>query len=139
MRYDDLLKQETVCPFCPESMDRQHVIAEGVAAYLTIARAPYVEDHLLVIPKKHREDLANLTLLEEWSCRRLIMKGIRLLRRHNGYTVLARNGEGVGKSIGHVHFHIVPDIVIGADSTSPTRRVLSPPEMKRVVKRLSKG
>lgn len=120
-------------------MDPGYVIAEGVAAYLTIARAPYTEDHLLVIPKKHREDLADLTLLEEWSCRRLMMKGIRLLRRHKGYTVLARNGEGVGKSIGHVHFHIVPTIIIGADSTSPTRQVLSPEEMKRAVKRIAKG
>lgn len=114
MLYDDLLKKMKECPFCIANVDRTRIILENASAYLTYALVPYHKHHLLIIPKRHRLLLLEASWLEQWQINRLIDQGVRLLRLlgYQDLNVLVRDGN-LGKSINHLHYHIVPNVYIG--------------------------
>lgn len=114
MLYDDLLKKMETCPFCAEVHKKERTVFENHSAYLTYALVPYHKHHLLIIPKKHRLLLLQATFFEQWQINRLIKKGVRLLRAlgYSDLSVLVRDGN-LGKSIDHLHYHIVPNVYIG--------------------------
>lgn len=141
MQYRTFLKQDTGCPFCAdETLDRDVIVTSNRRAMLTVAKAPYVQDQLLVIPKRHVEKISQLRLLETLDCLRLIRWADKKLYQKGGrgYNVLLRDGEGVGKSIPHLHIHLIPDHDILIKNGTDTRRVLSKSEIKNTVKRLHK-
>ena len=64
---------------------------------------------MLVIPKKHFQDLEDLpkTILHE------IIEHVQkvsavTIRRHQGCNVLLNNGKSAGQHVSHVHFHVIP-------------------------------
>ena len=109
MKYSNFLGRLKSCPFCKIHPER--IIYEGVHASLIIAIAPYHKDHLLVVPKVHSTSALRVGL----GIDSVIRVGIRLLekRGHKGVSVLMRNGMSTGKSINHLHYHLIPDIPIG--------------------------
>jgi diadenosine tetraphosphate (Ap4A) HIT family hydrolase len=101
------------CPFC--SIDPKNIIIDYETAYMTLAKAPYHPDHLLIIPKSHRESYLNLTAEESDEIQALCRRGVKLLKQL-GYTdmsVLVREGMASGKSIEHLHYHVIPHTLIG--------------------------
>ena len=115
MLYNKYLKKNHICPFC--HLIRQEVIKENKHAILTMARAPYTKDHLLVIPKKHVLRLNILSKIQKQAIEELIYYGMKKLhKKHKNVTVLYREGnkKEVGKSINHIHYHLIPDMKIGA-------------------------
>ncbi|MEI7562589.1 MAG: HIT family protein [bacterium] len=113
MKYCDALKQEReqhICPFC--SLPPQHIIQESDFFYVTLARAPYVPHHILIVPKTHKirmkdlshDELDNLfDLIEKWT--------ILLHAQHKNVDLFLKDcvvGE-TGKTIEHLHFHLIPD------------------------------
>ena len=47
---------------------------------------------------------------------------------HNGTTFLVREGAGTGKSVPHLHFHVIPDIAIASVETDARERTIMAPE-----------
>ncbi len=82
-----------------------------------MARAPYIKDHLLVIPKKHVLKLNILSRKQKQAIEDLIYYGMKgLHKKYKNVTILYREGnkKEVGKSINHIHYHLIPNLKIGA-------------------------
>lgn len=112
------------------------MFAENAYAFLTYAIAPYHPHHLLVIPKRHFTAFLDITEDERAAIDALIEGGWRALTRlgYENITVLVREGKDSGKSIAHLHYHIIPNIRIGdVDHLGIDREVLSSEDIARVV------
>lgn len=94
--------------------------------YIIPARAPYVEDHLLIIPKRHVVFLQELNNEELIDLHELInIRTIKLHTRHEAVNVLLRDGLAEGKtkkSINHLHFHLIPDCPVWAEEWNSQKR-----------------
>lgn len=114
MEYQQYREQLKSCPFC----NKMETISETKNFYVTLARAPYTKDHILIIPKRHVIFLNELTKEEQQELRETVNERNNIMLKHyNGTSILLRdsheNGTS-GKSIGHLHAHIIPDCWIGA-------------------------
>ena len=115
MLYERFLKKHHKCPFC--CMGDSEIIKQNKYAILTLARAPYIKDHLLVIPKKHVLKINKLSKKQKDAVEKLIYYAMKKLhKKYKNVTVLYREGnkKEVGKSINHVHYHLIPNLQIGA-------------------------
>jgi ATP adenylyltransferase len=111
-RYRAFRKQWDECSFCAigHPDNTLNVIVEQNDDFWVIKNAfPYkffdsitVTDHLLVVPKKHIESLAQLTKRER-------QKLIELLARYEslGYSIMARSPDNQAKSMPHQHTHLI--------------------------------
>lgn len=136
MKYDDFLKTMTGCPFCVAH--GREVIFENDHAYLTYALAPYHADHLLVVPKRHIDNLLDLRHVEIEDLERLERKGIVILRQlgYKNIALLAREGT-VGKSVPHIHYHLIPNTNIGdTEHVGVNRDMLDEGQVSELVKRI---
>ena len=102
--------KDHTCPFC--NLNKKLIIKENYYAILTIARAPYIKDHLLVFPKRHVIKLHNLRYKEQVGIGKLILFGMNHLHKiYPGVEVSYKEGDDLisaGKSINHMHVHLVP-------------------------------
>ncbi len=135
MLYSDFLKKSKQCPFCSP---RERII-EKKFSFLTYALAPYHKDHLLVAPKRHIESFLGLRKKEKEEIIHLVGLAVKILHSF-GYkdcSILGRDGDNVGKSIKHFHFHIIPKVLLGnIDSDINKRKILSQKEINRVVNKI---
>lgn len=140
MKYSTYLKTLATCPFCDGIENR--ILLENDGAILTYAQAPYHKYHLLIIPKRHIENIKDLAWDENVCMMALIVTGIKTLDGfgHNDCTVLARDGHALGKSVKHhLHYHIVPGGEITDVSVDPKmRRLLSDTEEESLKEELGK-
>jgi diadenosine tetraphosphate (Ap4A) HIT family hydrolase len=135
MYYKDLLKTRTSCPFCKPYTQR--AIKRIGSTYLTYALAPYHKHHLLVITDRHIENFQDLSPEETKSINDLLHVGVDLLKSigYKNYSILVRNGEEIGKSIPHLHYHIIPCVMIGdLDHHGEERKVLTDLEINDLLK-----
>ena len=115
MFYKDWLRKNDICPFCV--LKKDEVIRKNRYAILTLARAPYCRDHLIVTPVKHRLTLNSMGVAEKKGVEDLIYWGMRKLhKKYRNVSVLYREGnlDEVGKSVEHLHYHLIPELQIGA-------------------------
>ena len=139
MKYKTYLKNLKECPFCGNIKDK--ILLENEGAFLTYSLAPYHKYHLLVIPKRHVEDIKELTWEEHVCMTALFVSGIKTLDKlgHNDCTLLTRDRGSLGKSIKHLHGHIIPGGCIEDTSlNTAVRRILSDAEAKTLKKELKK-
>lgn len=140
MEYHQALKKmnKTFCPFCNERPENIVEISNNF--YILIPRAPYVKDHLLVVPRRHicflnelknREAKEMYDLIEKWT--------LLLHKKHKDVNLLLRDwlvwwvSE---KSINHLHFHLIPDCPIWNEKSKENRIFLSEKEYKKETDKL---
>ena len=107
-----IIKKKKICPFCYEK--ESHIVDEWIYMKVIPARAPYVKDHLLIVPKRHVNLLKELTHPELIDLHELVDKWTKKLHKyHNSVNLLLRDGlvgdKNCGKSVNHLHFHLIPD------------------------------
>lgn len=99
---------KTGCPFCAPDM-QQHKIAESETFYIIKNGVAYdlweghtVVDHLLLVPKQHIEDLADLT---DKQC----VEMMRIVGDYEkrGYNTYARGNKSARRSVEHQHTHFI--------------------------------
>lgn len=132
MLYSAFLKKTKRCPFC---VPEQRIFAKNARAYLTYSIAPYATYHLLAIPKRHVESLSDLTHAETRDVQAMVGAGIGVLavKGIEDFTVLARNGRASGKSVSHVHYHLIPKHRMGdLDREQRYRKVLGEKEVRKL-------
>jgi len=103
--------KEGKCVFC--DLKDKYIIAEQDDVVLTVALFPYINGHLLIIPRRHCQSLKELNLKEWRAVRRLARLGLKLLKERLGIEnvwFLEREGEAAGKTVSHLHFHLMPFI-----------------------------
>jgi ATP adenylyltransferase len=98
------------CVFC--DLKDEYIIAEEGGLVLSVNLFPYIDGHLLIIPRRHMERFCEINSDEWATVGRLTALGTNLLKRGFGIedsNVLYREGgTASGKSLGHLHFHIMP-------------------------------
>lgn len=122
----DKIKRNNSCPFC--KTDKKFMIYENKSCFITPARAPYVENHLLIIPKKHITQFHGLRYKEKSDLFDLMVFGIDLLKKkYSGVEVIYKEGElaSAHKSIAHSHIHLIPRKTIHKKSKSDKRYFLT--------------
>tara|TARA_Y100000310_G_scaffold341461_1_gene440645 strand:+ start:986 stop:1417 length:432 start_codon:yes stop_codon:yes gene_type:complete len=139
--YIDFLKKLKKCPFC--HFKDEEIIKQNKYAILTLAKAPYIKGHLLIIPKKHSLTFGNLIKKEKLAILKLISYGMKNLKK-KGYSinVLYREGskEKIGKSIPHMHVHIIPNILIRPqDENVDDPKIFSDEDYIKKIKEFKKG
>ncbi len=140
MNYDEILEMDRSCPFCESG--RNKIIKKNGEAILTYALAPYCEHHLLVTPKRHIESFEELTSEEKIDIDEMLLQGIKFLKTlgHEGYSILLRNGRKTGKSIEHLHYHIIPSIVVGSlDGNHIDRKIMTDEEIDNLLELFNKS
>lgn len=140
MLYQNYLKKLKKCPFC--NLKKEEILKSNKSALLILAKAPYTNDHLLVIPKKHLKKINSLTKKEKIDLENLEFYGIKKLhKKHKNVSVLYREGnkKEVGKSINHLHIHLIPKIQIGSITlNAKKRKIYSEEDYIEKIKELKK-
>ncbi len=106
---------------------------------------PYNPGHLMIFPRKHVEELEDLSEDELSEMNRLVIRSIKILREElapGGFNIGFNLGEVSGASIRHLHQHIVPRYGNEAgflDILSGTRVVVIDPNelQKRLIAKFS--
>jgi diadenosine tetraphosphate (Ap4A) HIT family hydrolase len=120
MKYLDVLKNlwKDFDPFI--HIKKSEIIDESESFFVIAARAPYVQNHLLIIPKRKIYILKDLKNKEQEEMRELIeLRTLKLHKLHNSVNLLLRDWlvwEKSWKSVNHLHFHLIPDCPIWAEN-----------------------
>jgi ATP adenylyltransferase len=102
-----------VCRGLAENEDRANLIAWRLPRTVVILnRFPYNNGHLLVAPRKHKGDLADLESEEVLEIHRTVSHVVGLmndLMHPDGYNIGLNLGRAAGAGLpGHLHWHVVP-------------------------------
>ena len=103
------------CVFCEkaESADDEQnlVLLRGVKTFVIMNLYPYINGHLLVMPKRHVGEIEDLDGEEMMELFQTTQKMVRVLRTFNpqGFNIGVNIGRAAGAGVpGHFHIHIVP-------------------------------
>lgn len=116
MKYQEALKMlwKDFDPFT--HIKKDEVVDETELFFVIPARAPYVPDHLLIIPKRKVYVLKHMTQEERLEMYELIEKWtLKLHKKHKDINLLLRDWliwQTSWKSVNHLHFHLIPDCEI---------------------------
>jgi len=97
------------CVFCHwEKYNPGTIIKENEDYILVPNTYPYIKDHLMVVIKEHVTHLLDEPFNEKKL--ELTKEAMRLLESLGiqSYVVIEREGQKAGKSVKHVHQHIIP-------------------------------
>lgn len=109
MRVPDSLEKS--CAFCdPDVLNRQKFYEDDLVLAL-YTHKPILPGHCLVIPKRHVERFEHLTDLEFMQIGIVLKKVDGAVKKVFGTAaslLLQKNGNEVGQTVPHVHFHYIP-------------------------------
>ncbi|HEY4233694.1 MAG TPA: HIT domain-containing protein [Lacipirellulaceae bacterium] len=93
--------------------DRQQlVVARDERVLVMLNRYPYNNGHLLVAPRRHAAELANLVPEEHLACMEWLARLTQVFRaliRPDGFNIGLNLGRAAGAGLpGHLHWHLVP-------------------------------
>lgn len=109
--YEEAWKNAGKCVFC--DLKDKYIIAEKDGIVLAANLYQYTDGHLLIIPRRHFEDLLETTK-EEWKTIFDLAKlGIQRLRdrmkiEEVWFLDRAPGGFAAGKTVSHAHAHLIP-------------------------------
>lgn len=112
------LNTETPCAFCNKEIINRQKFYEDDLVVALCTHKPIVPSHFLVIPKRHIERLEMLSSEEIARIHQIIGKVNEASQRifyTSPYFIHQKNGQEVGQSVPHVHFHFIAKS-IGDDS-----------------------
>lgn len=99
------------CPFCNRAVLNYQKFYEDDLVLALYTHKPIMPGHCLVIPKRHVERFELLTDAEATQICRVIKKVNRAAAKvfnASAYLLLQKNGQEVGQTVPHVHFHYIP-------------------------------
>lgn len=102
------------CIMCKLIEDKTQVVCENEYAVAIYDGYPVGIGHTLVVPKRHVESLFELTQNELNDICSLIVESKNVLdsKYHpNGYNIGVNEGRAAGRTVDHVHIHIIPRYV----------------------------
>ena len=109
--YEEAWKHAGKCVFC--DLREKYIIAEENEIVLAANLYQYIDGHLLIIPRRHFEDMLEMTDAEWQTILHLARKGITRLRERMGIEEVwfldrAPGGFAAGKTVTHAHAHLIP-------------------------------
>lgn len=104
------LNTETPCAFCNHQIVSRQKFYEDDLVIALCTHKPIVPSHFLIIPKRHVERLEMLSSEEISHIHQVIEKVNRASQQvfqTSSYFIHQKNGQEVGQSVPHVHFHFI--------------------------------
>lgn len=105
----------TDCVFCNPDYRPTDVIIEDLDFYAKLDPYPAAPGHILVIPRNHIVSFFDLTTAEVarmYACARAAAEYLPQARPALGYpdgwTIGINDGEAAGRTIEHLHLHLIP-------------------------------
>ena len=70
---------------------------------------PQAPTHILIVPKKHIENIAAATEDDVLILGKLQLAAAKIAKEHNikDFRLVANNGKGAGQSVMHLHYHLM--------------------------------
>lgn len=102
---------EEKCFFCDMEKVKPSIFMENGLFYARWDGMPVSKGHAEVIPKKHILSLFDLSKDELIQMHDLIMQAKDLIdKKHSpdGYNIGVNEGEAAGRTVHHLHIHIIP-------------------------------
>ncbi len=100
------------CIFCAfKSSDEDLIIAENESAFAKFDLNPVSLGHAIVIPKDHVVSFFDLTEDQLAKIYALVKDTQRIIEnKHSpdGYNIGINDGEAAGRTVHHLHIHIIP-------------------------------
>lgn len=149
-RTGKLLQTAAECSFCQvaRAKDRTPKIYSGRYYLAFPANSALTHGHTLVIPRRHRETLFELSGPERRSLAQALAETARRLSvLSRQFTVSLNHGPLAGQHVKHLHFHVIPRYRTGrgplaagvAWGYDAPRTSVSPSDMIRLARRLSRS
>ena len=107
--------------------------------FMTFAKAPYYPDHLLIAPKRHIEHILDLSKDEIEEIAAIQKTGAGLLKAlgHANVSIRVKEGDDKDKTIAHIHYHLIPDVILGCnDFNDIEREVLENDKVEELMTRV---
>lgn len=109
------------CLFCDyRNLEIHTVIAEDELAYVRMDNFPASLGHVEVVPKRHVVSFFELEEAEVRSVYALLGEAKRQMQaahHPDGYNIGVNEGEAAGRSVHHLHIHLIPRYV--GDTENP--------------------
>lgn len=108
-KYTQVLTELDKCVFC--DLRGKYLIDEVNGVVLSVNLFPYIDGHLVIIPRRHIEELLELTNKEWEAVKILTERALVLLGKAYGIrdlNFIFREGEKSGKTVWHLHFNLIP-------------------------------
>lgn len=102
---------QPMCIFCEGSGICERAEAENDHAYLCWDKNPVSPGHMLVIPKQHVESYFDLTEQQNLAMLELLHKSKSMIDEKyspDAYNIGINDGIEAGRTVHHVHIHIIP-------------------------------
>jgi diadenosine tetraphosphate (Ap4A) HIT family hydrolase len=96
------------CPFC--GVDG-YVIGANATCYARLDGYPATPGHTLIVPKRHVESYFDLTPAEATDAHQMLWEvqwRINQEWQPDGYTIAVNDGRAAGRTVDHVHIHLIP-------------------------------
>lgn len=110
------IQTEEVCPFCPKTFKwhTKPILKNNCGWFITENFNPYknAKYHFLIIGKKHKETLSDLTL-KDWKSILLLIKWALKKFDIDGGGITMRFGNTIktGATVKHFHCHLITPVV----------------------------
>jgi diadenosine tetraphosphate (Ap4A) HIT family hydrolase len=104
-------KSNEECPFCSQNLEPEQIVLTNEHCIFIQRPEPVLTGSGLIIPKKHRGTVFDLTPEEIRATFELLQDVKNLLEQHynpDGYNIGWNSGEAAGQEIFHAHLHVIP-------------------------------
>jgi diadenosine tetraphosphate (Ap4A) HIT family hydrolase len=109
--YNIEMEEKALCLFCDRDNLKNNIFIENDFCYARWDNFPVSRGHAEIVPKKHVESFFELTPIELEKFYSLIKETKNLIQKeHNpdGYNIGINEGETAGRTIHHLHLHLIP-------------------------------
>ena len=102
----------SACLFCRrQDPGSNRIAAENGSCFARFDNFPSTPGHVEIVPKRHVEsffDLSPEEVQDSYSLIREMKKRLNATEQPDGYTIGINEGRAAGRSIDHVHIHLIP-------------------------------
>lgn len=102
----------TTCLFClQDDQNLNTIIDANETFYARLDNFPATPGHVEIVPKRHVEsffDLSEPEIIDAYSLMRAVEKELSARHGPGGYTIGVNEGKVAGRSIDHLHIHLIP-------------------------------
>jgi len=101
------------CTFCRiiKGLSPAAFVYQNEFAVAFMDRFPLSKGHVLVVPKKHYEQIYDMDVEEAAKLFKVVYKVAGMIQKTlepDGMRIVQNNGGAAGQVIPHVHFHLIP-------------------------------
>ncbi len=103
-------KPKAGCLFCHPKL--QEVLDENELCLTLIDNHPVSAGHCLIVPKRHADDIFEMTPAEAAAAHQLLLRARQRLQNEDpsisGFNSGLNSGKSAGQSVFHAHMHVIP-------------------------------